>query len=546
MSPASLVEALRDPERGELRFGLGVIVAALVAARLTAGSQTAALVAVLMMLLVPVVALRARDAGPALCLVAAVGAWLVFRTSFGDPLPPFPVLLIRRLAYIAAPAIALGMVLNERARARLHVGPVHIYGPAVVMAIAAAVHLFLREPTEAHERETDIPATVYALCYVALIAIAAVLRLQEAPAPAAQRAAAPPQLAPGEELEEQGRYALAARAYEREGRMDKAAEAAERAGEWPRAGRLHKANGQDFKAGEAFARAQMWKEALDCYERSRSWAAAARVCVQIGDVDRAVKVHQLAGDPAAVVRVLEEAGRKPSAEQYARAGQFAKAAEAHAAAGDWQRAAEVYEHKAGDRAKAAEMQLRAGAFVRAGRLLEALGRTQEALEAYAAAPEGAVDAARLCLAAGQPQQAAQLLGRLSPERLEAIEDEGTLIVAAKVMLESGQGDDAVRLLQGMKRRGSGTGPVRMLLGRAFLDGGLVELAEEELRAASELPMEPGEELRAKYLLGCVLEMRGESADALRAFHEVMQTDLHYQDVQERYRRLRRKGGTAPG
>jgi hypothetical protein len=157
-----------------------------------------------------------------------------------------------------------------------------------------------------------------------------------------------------------------------------------------------------------------------------------------------------------------------------------------------------------------------------------------------------VDAARLCLAAGQPQQAAQLLGRLSPERLEAIEDEGTLIVAAKVMLESGQGDDAVRLLQGMKRRGSGTGPVRMLLGRAFLDGGLVELAEEELRAASELPMEPGEELRAKYLLGCVLEMRGESADALRAFHEVMQTDLHYQDVQERYRRLRRKGGTAPG
>jgi hypothetical protein len=151
---------------------------------------------------------------------------------------------------------------------------------------------------------------------------------------------------------------------------------------------------------------------------------------------------------------------------------------------------------------------------------------------------GAVDAARLCLAAGRPEQAASLIGRLSAKELSELEDEGTLAVAAGVMLESGRRDDAVRILQGLKRRGSATGAVRMLLGRAFLDSGLVELAEEELRAAGEMPMEPGEQLRASYLLGCVLETRGQNDEALRVFHEVMQHDMHFLDVQERYRRIR--------
>ena len=545
MTPSQLVEALRDPEQGELRFGLAALAAALAAAQFTAGTQTATVIAVLMMILVPVMALRLYGAGPMFCLLAAIGAYAVFRPSFGGPLPPLPVQVIRRVAYIAAPAIVLGMVLSPRDRERLGVGPIHLYGPAVVMGLAAVAHLFLREPSAAHEAEVGTPALIYALCYAALIAIAGVLRLQEPPKSALRKEA--PLLARGEELAEQGRHALAARAYERDGQIGLAADEAERAGEWARAGRLHKRNGQDFRAGEAYARAQMWKEALEGYERSRSFAAAARVCVQMGDAERAAKILQQAGDTAGAIRVLEEGGRTPSSEQYLKAGMFAKAAGVHEATGDWARAADVYEHRLNDKVKAAELLLKAGSFLRAGRLLGSLGRKQEALEAYAATPEGAIDGARLYLAAGQPKEAAQLLGHLSLENVERIEDEGTLVVAARVMLETGQGDDAVRILQGMKRRGSGTGPVRMLLGRAFLDSGLVELAEEELRAASELPMEPREEIRAKYLLGCVLEMRGQSDDALRAFHEVMQSDLHYEDVQERYRRLRAKAaGPAAG
>ena len=58
--------------------------------------------------------------------------------------------------------------------------------------------------------------------------------------------------------------------------------------------------------------------------------------------------------------------------------------------------------------------------------------------------------------------------------------------------------------------------MRLLLGRAFLADGLLELAEEELRAAADMPLEPADEIRAGYLLGCVLETRGQIDAAVRA------------------------------
>jgi hypothetical protein len=53
-----------------------------------------------------------------------------------------------------------------------------------------------------------------------------------------------------------------------------------------------------------------------------------------------------------------------------------------------------------------------------------------------------------------------------------------------------------------------------------------------------MPLEPAEEMRAQYLLGCVLETRGKVDDAVHAFHEIMQKDLHYMDVQARYVKLK--------
>jgi len=534
----------REHDGGPLRFALGALVMALVVAQTSAGGPVKTIIAVALIIGVPVMALRLYAAGPAFCLVAALGAWIVFRPTFEAGAGALPVQLAWRLAYIAVPALVLGMALAERDRERLRLGPLHLYGPAVVMALAAIVHLFAREPTAAHEAEINQPLAIYSLCYTALIAVAVVLRLQQAPQTAARKEAAT--LAQGEALEEQGRHALASRAYEREGRMDRAADTAERAGDWARAARLNKVNGEDFRAGEMYSRAQMWKEALECYERSRSFAAAARVCLQIGDVDGAADILEKAGDRAGAVRLLEEAGRTPTSEQYMKAGMAARAAAVHEQVGAFARAADVYEHKLNDQARAAELHLKAGGFLKAGRLLESLGRKQEALEAYSAVPEGAVDAARMYLAAGQPDRAAQMLSRLPPEQLAQLEDEATLAIVASVMLDSGRNDEAVRILQGLKRRGSASGVVRLLLGRAFLNTGLVELAEEELRAAADMPLEPADEMRAGYLLGCLLETRGKLDEALRAFHEIMQKDLHYMDVQARYVRLKSRAAQSTG
>lgn len=540
------METWREHDTATLRFGLAAVVVALALASFWTGGPIKSVVAVALLFGVPIIATRLYAAGPAFALFSALATWIVFRPSLPTGVPELPVQLAWRLAYIAAPALVLGMALTERDRERLRVGPMHLYLPAVVMAVGAIVHLFTRERTLEHEKEIATPLAIYSLCYTALIAVAMVLRLQNAPAAAARKEA--PTLARGEQLEEQGRHALASRAYEREGQMEKAADTAERAGDWARAARLHKVNGQDFRAGEMYARAQMWKEALECYERSRSYPAAARVCVQMGDVDRAVEILEKAGDRAGAIKILEESGRTPTSDQYLRAGKVARAAAVHEEVGAYARAADLYEHRLNDRGKAAELYMKAGEFLKAGRLLEALGRKQEALEAYSAAPAGAVDAARMFLSAGQPVRAADMIKRLTPAQLSGLEDESTLTMVARVMIESGNRDDAVRILQGLRRRGSGSGTVRLLLGRAFLEGGLLELAENELRVAADMPLEPAEEMHATYLLGCVLETRGKIDDAARAFHDVMEKDLHYMDAQSRYIKLkaRTSSGFIPG
>jgi tetratricopeptide (TPR) repeat protein len=469
------IDTFKEHDSGALRFGILAMIVALVAAQMFPGGPLRSVVAVALIFGLPALSFRLYAAARPFCFAAALGAWTVFRPSLAAGLQPIPVQLAWRLAYIAAPALLLGMALSDRDRERLKLGVLHIYGPAAVMAIGVVVHLFTREPTLASSREINQPLAIYSMCYAALIAVAAVFRLQEAPATAAQKEAAP--LARGDELEEQGRHALASRAYEREGQMEKAAQTAERAGDWARAARLSKVNGQDFHAGEMYSRAQMWKEALECYERSRSYAAAARVCVQLGDVDRGAEILEKAGDRTGVVRLLEEAGRTPASEQYIKAGMPERAAAVHEEVGAYGRAAEVYEYKLNDRGRAAEMHLKAGDFLKAGRLFEGLGRKQEALEAFSATAAGAVDAARMCLAAGMPERAAELLARLPPEQLSLLEDESTLAVVARVMIDSGRNEDAIRILQGLKRRGSASGMVRLLLGRAFLNTGLLELAE---------------------------------------------------------------------
>ncbi|HLA79090.1 MAG TPA: hypothetical protein VJU18_16045 [Vicinamibacteria bacterium] len=535
VNPWAFLFRLGDPEQRPLLIAFGGLALALGSARTAGPGAWETGLAVAILIGVPVLAFRlSGQAAPFFMLVASLGAWLVFRTDTGGALATFPVHLVSRLAYFAVPPLVLHLLLAQRDRERMKLGLLHLYAPAAVAGIGVAVHLALRfRDLSTGESEIRWAAGFYGLCYLGLLAAGLLSRLRavdDKPKPAAA--------GHGTELEEQGRYGLAARAYEREGQVEKGAQAAERAGEWARAANLYRRSGDDFNAGEMYYRAQMWPEALECYERARSFTAAARLCLQLGQLERAVSFYEQAGDLAAAVRVLEDAGQRPTGEQYRRAGLLERAAEVFQEAGDWLHAAEIYEHDFQDPSRAAALHLKGGSFLHAGRLLESVGRAQEALEAYAAVPAGAVDAARLYLAAGRPKQAAELLARLPPAELAKLEDEATLTLVARVMVETGRNDEAIRMLQGLKRRGSSGGSVHLLLGRAFLNRNLHDLAEEELRTATGMPLEPQDEILAAYLLGCVLEAAKQPEEALQVFHGVLQKDFHYADVEERYRRLK--------
>jgi thioredoxin-like negative regulator of GroEL len=51
-------------------------------------------------------------------------------------------------------------------------------------------------------------------------------------------------------------------------------------------------------------------------------------------------------------------------------------------------------------------------------------------------------------------------------------------------------------------------------------------------------MDPADETQAAYLLACVLEAAQQPGEAVEILHGILQKDLHYADVEERYRRLK--------
>lgn len=534
--PPSGLPTVSDQQR-PLLVGVVGLLLALGVARSAGPGGLSAIMALLLMVGVPLVGLSL--VGPAsrlFFLAAALGGWLVFRPTYEGGMLALPGLVLARLAYFSVPPLVLSLALSERDSDRLKLGPLHLYAPAVVMVLGSLVHLAVRWNAQSAEAEIRRAAFIYAGCYLFLIAIALLLRL----APAPKAAAIGPDRAL--EFEEAGRFGLAAQHYERQGDLEKGAQAAERAADWPRAARLYERSGEQFNAAEMYYRAQMLPQALECYEKARAFPAAARLCVQLGQVERALDLLEQASYAAAVVQTLEQAGVRLTAEQYRKAGMMERSAQVFEDSGQFLRAAEIQEHDLQDSARAADLYVKAGSFVQAGRLLESLGRRQEALEAYAATPAGAFEAARLYAASGRAREAADLLARLPAAQLEKIGDDATSEVVARVMLDTGRTDEAARMLQGLKRRGSPSGVVHLLLGRVFLAKGLQDLAEEELQFAVSLPLEPADEIHAHYLLGCVLEKAGKTEPALQVFHGILQKDLNYKDVQERYRRLKSPRG----
>lgn len=529
-----LADAGEAADRRPLFYALGGVLLAIAALAGVGPGSTQVLIALALAVGAPLVAMRlGGNAGRLVCLVAAAGTW-----STLDPGRAFGAwvligLLLRELAYFSVPPLLVHLLINERVRNTLGIGELHVYSPMAVVWLGVVVQV-LRNGADRAGEDVQRVGQIYGMCYLALLAVVFIARLYSA----STAPPAPPPVARAAALEEEGRFGLAARAYQRESQFEKGAELAQRAGDWARAADMYRRSGDSFNAAEMYYRAKMWTEALEQYDLARAWPAAARLSAQIGLLDRAVAYYEKAGDLTAGIRALEAAGQKPSAEQYLRARLFAPAAQSLEARGDWVRAAEVFEQDLNDLENALRLHLQAGSWLRAGQLLETLGRPDEALQAYLALPAGILDAARVCSAMGRPEQAAELLARLAPGAIDALEDEQTLVMAAGVLSGSGRHDEAIRILQSVKRRFPASGAAFLLLGRCFLAKQMPDLAEEELRIAMGLALPPEQELESAYLLGCVLETARKDSEAIQVFYGVLQKDFGYADVEQRYRRLK--------
>lgn len=495
----------------------------------------------LLALALPVAFLFRLEPLPRAVLLAGTAAG--FRAAFGRLVDYEPIafvgLLALETAYYAAPPFLLNLVVllfGQRVREPLRVEAVHVYLPLLVVVPVVAGTLIYQKLTDVERLGPSLRlvAAIYGLCYAGIFLVVVWTRMGAAGAPESGHDAT----ARAADLESTGRFGMAARYYAHEGNLAKAAEMAERAGEWERAAELRRRIGDHLNAAEMYARAERWDEAAEAYGRAGHHAAAALVCERRGWLDRAAAAFERAGDPASAVRVLEGARRQPSAELYEKAGLHAKAAAVHLAHGSWQRAAEILECNLGDVDGAARLCLEAAAFTEAGRLFEKAKKIDEAIEAYLKSPATAFEALRLCLEGDDLERAGRIAATLSPEaEAKAAEDEKTALILARIHYQGGRLDDAIRLLQRLKRRSASGGGVYLLLGVCFRDKGLPDLAEQELSTAVTLPLDPREDMEARYELGRVLEVLGRPGPALDIYRDIMKQQFDYRDVEQRYRQL---------
>jgi tetratricopeptide (TPR) repeat protein len=451
----------------------------------------------------------------------------------------FVGLLAVEVAYYAVPPFLLSLVvvlLGPRISEKIGLDPIHVYLPLLVVVPVVAGTLIYQRSTGVETVGTSLRLVgiIYGLGYLAILAL---VFLTRTPA-AGPMAAAPGASNRATEMESTGRFGMAARYYAHEGNLAKAAEMAERAGEWDMAAELHKRVGDFRRAAEMFSRAQRWEEAVDAYARIGNHAAAALVCERQGWGERAATAYEKSGDAQGAVRVLEAGRHQPSAELYEKAGLPAKAAAVHLSRGAWQRAAEILEHRVGDVEGAARICLDSGGYAEAGRLFERASRVDDAVEAYLRSPATAFEALRLCLERDDLEKARRIAEGLSAEaEAKATEDEKTALILARLHHQAGRVDDAVRLLQRLKRGSAAGGGVYLMLGRCFRDKGLPELAEHELATAVNLPLGPREDMEARYELARVLEILGQPDRALELYRELMKQQFDYRDVEQRYRSL---------
>jgi tetratricopeptide (TPR) repeat protein len=355
-------------------------------------------------------------------------------------------------------------------------------------------------------------------------------------------------LAAAELFEKVGQDAVAASLFQSAGHLKRAAALFEKAEQWVRSAELFE---QDYQ-----------QEYRKCQERGVQPAAqdalsaaaqqAGRLWVKAGDPERASAIFRQQGLVADAADALAQSGAEhKAADLYLSQGQYERAAdmfdrlgdpvrrdtalaEAKVQAGDWADAADLFV-AVNQPMRAAELYERAGAHKRAAEMHAAIGDHKRAADLYLAAdcPD---DAAKALEKGRRFREAAQLYLKL--EKLDRaaslFSQAGDLFDAGKIFHQMGRLDEAIETLQRLDSQSQDYYQGSLVLGRIFLDRGMLSAVKDRCQKLLALYKDDPEcEVEPMYQLARAYEAERDLDSALRLYEKVLAQDFAFRDARER-------------
>lgn len=380
----------------------------------------------------------------------------------------------------------------------------------------------------------------------------------------------------GQMFQRGGQFLKAAELLEASGKESIAADLYEKARDNRNAARLYDRSGNLVKAGACYERDQQFAKAAEQYEKyylqemvrlnsptsaaspeQRSQIAtfaqtSGRLYLKVNEPTKAAKIWMLGGFTMdAAQAYLEQGDIQRAAELYEAGKLYTKAADLYRQLGNEAKAAQLLAEihlENRDYKAAAELFARGGDFLQAGDLFERAGHLKQAGEMYLKAGDStrAVEifqaSGDLALAAvaleqaGQPGAAARVHIKLNDfEKAAQLFDQAKDYYQAGMLFHRlGRAEDTIAFLQKVDTQSEDYSSASLLLGRLFMDRGMLDAARERYKKLISRKELTGEEiLEPYYNLAMIYERHKEHQNALLLYEKILAENYNFKDVQSR-------------
>lgn len=282
-------------------------------------------------------------------------------------------------------------------------------------------------------------------------------------------------------------------------------------------GRLYLKVGDPNKAARVFEMAGMIKEAADAYTAANDRKKAAELYHSSRDFRKAAALYQQIGQTEKAYLI--------EGEMHLSEGNFLEAAMLYEKAKDFLQAADLYE-KANQVSKAAEMYSRGGDTMRANELYQSLGDPLSSAKALESGKRYR-EAAQQYINAGQFEQAARML-----------EEIGDFYEAGLIFSKLGRVEDTIAFLQKVDTQSNHYFEASLMLGRIFMDRGMLDTAKERFKKLILKREISSETLEPFYHLAQIYEKNMDFSNALVLYEKILAENYKYKDVPERLRHVK--------